>query len=161
MFPSWMFELQWMFATFAMVVYKLISCPQFEKMDLKTIVTVGCCKTKEYSGPEVFFWKTTSRLTSDKQMTHTQLSQSKKLLWPIQLLFCLRNYMWTSVVWNSLFSSMQFAWFIYILVYDYYCASIVIQTVIGLETVSLRWFLTSLPDQVTPTFRPCFPLSFW
>ncbi len=107
-----------------MVVYKLISCPQFEKMDLKTIVAVGCCKTKEYSGPEVFFWKTTSRLTSEKQMTHTQLSQNKTKLWPIQLLFCLRNYMWTSVVWNSLFRSAQhynafFMIHIYIYIYIY------------------------------------------
>ncbi len=148
-----------------MVVYKLISCPQFEKMDLKTIVAVGYCKTKEYSGPEVFFWKTTSRLTSEKQMTHTQLSQNKTkcgqfiyyfVLWTI----C--EHMLCEIAYSGQhYITMHFSWFIYILVYDYHCASTVIQTVIGLETVSRRWFLTSLPDHFTPTFRPCFPLSFW
>ncbi len=97
-------ERQWMFA---MVVYKLISCPQFEKMDLKTIVTVGCFKTNSIFRTWIIFLKNNKPFNFGKTNdSYTTITKQKKL-WPIQLLFCLRNYMWTSVVWNSLFRSAQ------------------------------------------------------
>ncbi len=55
-------------------------------MDLKIIVIVGkgsntqkCCKTKEFVGPEGFYWRTAGSLTvQDKQGTHEQLNKQKK-----------------------------------------------------------------------------------
>ncbi len=68
-------EHQWVFKSSVIVAYESLSCPRWEKMDLKIIVIVGkgsntqkCCKTKESVGAEGFFWRTAGSLTvQDKQ----------------------------------------------------------------------------------------------
>ena len=94
---AWFFllEHQWAFEPSVIVAYESLSCPQCEKMDLKIIQSLlervqihkKCWKTKEFVGPEGFFWRTAGSLTvQDKQGTHEQLSVNKKTqLWIIQV----------------------------------------------------------------------------
>ncbi len=83
-----------MFESSVIVANESLSCPQCEKMDLKTIQSMlervqmhkQCWKTKSFVGAEGFFLRTADSLTvQDKQGTHDQLSLNTQL-WIIQII---------------------------------------------------------------------------
>ncbi len=82
---------EWSTAVFfclVIAVHESLSCPQCEKMEKlsksyshcwKGFKYTKCWKTKEFVGPEGFFWRTAGSLTvQDKQGTHEKLSLNKK-----------------------------------------------------------------------------------
>ncbi len=77
---------QWAFELSVIVAYESLIYAQYEKMDLKIIQSLleraqihKNAETKEFVGPEWFFWRTAGRLTiQHKQGSHLQLSLKQK-----------------------------------------------------------------------------------
>ncbi len=74
---------------YLIVVFESLSCPQYEKMDLKIIQSLlervqicrRCWKTEESAGHGGIFWRTVLSLTvQNKQGTHEQPSLNKRTL---------------------------------------------------------------------------------
>ncbi len=84
---AWFFRLehQWVFEPSVIVAYESLSCPQCEKMDLKTIQSLlervqmhkNAGKPKNCGSWRIFVKTADSLTVQDKQGTHEQLSLTK------------------------------------------------------------------------------------